>query len=41
VFDIELSDEGPEGIALPKGFKAARFEIAIHGVCAKCASHAK
>ncbi len=36
VFDIDLADE-PSGIALPKGFKAARFEIAIHGVCAACA----
>jgi Fur family peroxide stress response transcriptional regulator len=41
VFDIEMSDEGPAGVHLPKGFKAARFEIAIHGLCAKCASHAK
>ena len=41
VFDIELSDEGPAGITLPKGFKAARFEIAIHGLCAKCAGHGK
>jgi Fe2+ or Zn2+ uptake regulation protein len=41
VFDIELSNKGPAGIALPKGFKAARFEIAIHGLCAKCAGHAK
>jgi Fur family peroxide stress response transcriptional regulator len=41
VFDIDLSDEGPAGIALPKGFKAARFEIAIHGVCPKCAGHGK
>ena len=39
VFDIDLS--GPAGITLPKGFKAARFEIAIHGLCAKCASHGK
>jgi Fe2+ or Zn2+ uptake regulation protein len=41
VFDIDLSDEGPTGIPLPKGFKAARFEIAIHGVCAKCAGNGK
>src|SRR5881392_639270 len=41
VFDIDLSDEGPAGIPLPKGFKAARFEIAIHGVCAKCAGRSK
>jgi Fur family peroxide stress response transcriptional regulator len=41
VFDIDLSDEGPAGITLPKGFKATRFEIAIHGLCAKCAGHPK
>jgi Fe2+ or Zn2+ uptake regulation protein len=41
VFDIDLSDEGPAGIPLPKGFKATRFEIAIHGLCAKCAGHNK
>src|SRR6185312_5219190 len=36
VFDIELPDEGPAGITLPKGFKAGRFEIAIHGICSEC-----
>ena len=36
VFDIDLTSEGPGGITLPKGFKAARFEIAIHGLCAAC-----
>jgi Fur family peroxide stress response transcriptional regulator len=41
VFDIDLSDGGPAGIDLPKGFKATRYEIAIHGVCAKCADRAK
>lgn len=41
VFDIDLPGEGPDGITLPKGFKAARFEIAIHGLCAKCASDGK
>jgi Fur family peroxide stress response transcriptional regulator len=41
VFDIDLTSEGPGGITLPKGFKAARFEIAIHGLCAKCAGHSK
>jgi Fur family peroxide stress response transcriptional regulator len=41
VFDVELSGDGPVGFALPKGFKAARFEIAIHGLCAKCAGHSK
>ena len=41
VFDIELSDAGPDGIALPRGFKAARFEIGIHGTCADCAARRK
>ena len=41
MFDIDLPGEGPNGITLPKGFKAARFEIAIHGVCAKCAGQNK
>ena len=41
VFDIDLPDEGPPGITLPRGFKAARFEIAIHGVCAKCGNNAR
>src|SRR6201995_856961 len=35
VFDIDLPCDGPSGITLPKGFKAARYEIAIHGLCAK------
>jgi Fur family peroxide stress response transcriptional regulator len=38
VFDIDLPDDGPAGIGLPKGFKVARFEIAIHGTCAGCAT---
>ena len=41
VFDIDLPSEGPDGITLPKGFQAARFEIAIHGLCAKCAGQNK
>lgn len=41
VFDIDMSDGGPGGIDLPKGFKAARFEIAIHGICAKCGGNGK
>jgi Fe2+ or Zn2+ uptake regulation protein len=41
VFDVALPDEGPERIALPKGFKAARFEIAIHGLCPDCAGSGK
>lgn len=37
VFDIALPVEATAGISLPRGFKAARFEIAIHGTCAGCA----
>jgi Fur family peroxide stress response transcriptional regulator len=41
VFDIDFPKDGPGCVALPKGFKASRYEIAIHGVCAKCASQGK
>ena len=41
VFDIDLSEGGPAGIDLPKDFKATRYEIAIHGVCAKCGGRTK
>jgi Fur family peroxide stress response transcriptional regulator len=34
VFDIDLPRRA--GIALPKGFKADRYDIAIHGRCPKC-----
>jgi Fur family peroxide stress response transcriptional regulator len=35
VFDIELPAE--TGIALPKGYQAERYDIAIHGRCPACA----
>jgi len=35
VFDIELPVE--PGIALPKGYRAQRYDIAIHGRCPACA----
>ena len=38
VFDIRLPRE--TGLPLPKGFKAQRFDIAIHGRCPAC-SHGK
>ena len=41
VFDIELPKNGPATVALPKGFKATRYEIAIHGTCPDCAERAK
>jgi Fur family peroxide stress response transcriptional regulator len=36
VFDIDLPGDGVAAVELPKGFKPARFEIAIHGTCPKC-----
>jgi Fur family peroxide stress response transcriptional regulator len=41
VFDIALPASGPAGVVLPKGFKAARFEVAIHGACADCSARRK
>jgi Fur family transcriptional regulator, peroxide stress response regulator len=38
VFDIEMAGDGRKEIPLPKGFKAHRVEIAIHGACPDCAS---
>jgi Fur family peroxide stress response transcriptional regulator len=35
VFDIDLPAQ--TGIALPKGYRAERFDIAIHGRCPACA----
>ena len=34
VFDIDLPSK--TGLPLPRGFKAARLEIAIHGQCPTC-----
>jgi Fe2+ or Zn2+ uptake regulation protein len=34
VFDIDLS--GKARISLPKGFKAERYDVAIHGQCPSC-----
>jgi len=39
VFDVNLLDEA--GIALPKGFKAERYDIAIHGRCPACSAGKK
>jgi Fur family peroxide stress response transcriptional regulator len=36
VFDVDLPPDGSAAVPLPKGFKATRFEIAIHGRCAHC-----
>jgi Fur family peroxide stress response transcriptional regulator len=39
VYDIDLPPEA--GVSLPKGFKAERYDIAIHGRCPACASNRK
>lgn len=37
VYDVNVDGKNPAGVSLPKGFRADRFEIAIHGTCAGCA----
>ena len=37
VFDIPLPPEA--GLALPTGFRAERYDIAIHGRCPACGNH--
>jgi len=39
VYDIGLSPR--TGLPLPKGFKAERFDIAIHGRCPECSNRRK
>jgi Fur family peroxide stress response transcriptional regulator len=36
IYDVDLPPE-LLGVAVPRGFKAQRYEIAIHGVCPDCA----
>jgi Fur family peroxide stress response transcriptional regulator len=36
VFDIELAENSSKAVSLPEGFRAARLEIAIHGICPIC-----
>ena len=36
VFDIDLPAE--PGIALPRGFRAERYDVAIHGRCPACSN---
>src|SRR5262249_36228267 len=38
VFDIDLPPV--PGLALPRGFEAQRYDIAIHGRCPACSNHA-
>jgi Fur family peroxide stress response transcriptional regulator len=39
VFDVDLPSDA--GIRLPKGFKAERFDMAIHGRCPACSNGKK
>ena len=41
VFDVDLPEKPEPRIILPRGFKAERFEVAIHGVCPDCAQKKK
>jgi Fur family peroxide stress response transcriptional regulator len=41
VFDVDLPEKPQPRIILPHGFKAERFEVAIHGVCPDCAKKKK
>ncbi len=38
VFDFDLPAGKQAGMTLPKGFRVKQVDIAIHGVCADCAS---
>lgn len=40
VFDVDLPAKA-HAVALPKGFRADHFDIAIHGLCADCAGKKK
>ena len=37
VYDVNLPAKPQPGVPLPRGFKAERYEIAIHGFCPDCA----
>lgn len=37
IFDVDMPTKTQTGVSLPKGFRAERFEIAIHGICPDCA----
>lgn len=36
VFDIDLPADNANAVPLPAGFRATRFDIAIHGCCPEC-----
>lgn len=37
IVDVDLPAQSQPAVLLPKGFKAHRYEIAIHGTCPECA----
>jgi Fur family peroxide stress response transcriptional regulator len=37
VYDVDLPAKPKPVIILPHGFKAEHFDVAIHGICPKCA----
>jgi len=37
VYDVDFPAKPRPGVALPRGFKAEHYEIAIHGTCPDCA----
>ena len=39
VFDIDL--EGDPGVPLPRGFRAERYDVTIHGLCPACSNGKK
>ncbi len=41
VYDVDLPADPQPGVTLPKGFKAERYELAIHGTCPDCAAKRK
>jgi Fur family transcriptional regulator, peroxide stress response regulator len=41
VYDVDLPAKPQPGVTLPRGFKAERYEIAIHGTCPDCADKRK
>ena len=41
VYDVDLPAKPEPRMILPHGFKAERFEVAIHGICPDCAKKKK
>ena len=37
VYDVDVAETAKPSYQLPRGYRATRFEVAIHGKCPKCA----